>query len=216
VLVFADGLHVNGSDFVRGLSDSLPHSVVVAGGLAGDSDRFHSTWVMVNRHAKEKCISAIGLYGDAIRVHSGSAKSPSRFAPAPGSSDRGPILSAAPTASALRDLPRSDAAGGATTATTPLRSRAERMVDGAEGAARITAIAEPYVGDVLSLAISGVGRRITLGERAASEMAAALAVLPQGTQQIGFYSYGAFFAKPTGGGLDLHHSTVTITTLGET
>jgi hypothetical protein len=45
VLVLCDGLHVNGSRLTAGLNEALPEDVVVTGGLAGDGERFASTWV---------------------------------------------------------------------------------------------------------------------------------------------------------------------------
>lgn len=72
VLVLSDGLNVNGSDLVRGLNSVLPSSVVVTGGLAGDSDRFKSTWVLDHGHPLANRVCAVGLYGDAVRVGHGS------------------------------------------------------------------------------------------------------------------------------------------------
>src|SRR5437868_6407669 len=48
VFVLSDGLHVNGSELVKGLNGGLPPAVVITGGLAGDRDRFSRTWV-INR-----------------------------------------------------------------------------------------------------------------------------------------------------------------------
>lgn len=45
IFVLSDGLHVNGSELVRGLNSKVSPSVVVTGGLAGDGDRFRQTWV---------------------------------------------------------------------------------------------------------------------------------------------------------------------------
>ena len=44
VLVLSDGLRVNGSDLVRGLTRYLPDRVSVTGGLAGDGGRFEETF----------------------------------------------------------------------------------------------------------------------------------------------------------------------------
>ena len=46
VIVLSEGLHVNGSELVRGLNSRLPETVVVTGGLAGDGDRFGQTFVI--------------------------------------------------------------------------------------------------------------------------------------------------------------------------
>lgn len=73
----------------------------------------------------------------------------------------------------------------------------------------------PYAsGPTLAVAISCVGRRLVLGERTEEETEAALDMLPQGSQQIGFYSYGEI-SPYSGGPCDLHNQTMTLTTLAE-
>ena len=68
----------------------------------------------------------------------------------------------------------------------------------------------------LALAVSCVGRRLVLGERSEDEIAAALDVLPAGTQQIGFYSYGELSPYlDDSSACELHNQTMTMTTLGE-
>jgi len=66
----------------------------------------------------------------------------------------------------------------------------------------------------LSIAISCVGRRLVLGERAEEETEATLEVLPPQTRQIGFYSYGEI-SPYASGHCDLHNQTMTLTTLSE-
>ena len=73
VLVFSDGLGVNGSELVRGLNSVLPDNVVVTGGLAGDGDRFQRTWVLKDGHAASGYITAVGFYGDRILGHGSRA-----------------------------------------------------------------------------------------------------------------------------------------------
>lgn len=72
VFVLSDGLLVNGTALVRGLSENLPDGVVVTGGLAGDGDRFENTWVLVNRVPTPRQVTAVGLYGDRLRIAHGS------------------------------------------------------------------------------------------------------------------------------------------------
>lgn len=72
VLVLSDGLNVNGSELIRGLNEGVSESVVVTGGLAGDGDRFERTWVLQGGAPRAKCVAAVGLYGDAVRVGHGS------------------------------------------------------------------------------------------------------------------------------------------------
>jgi hypothetical protein len=72
VLVLSDGIHVNGSELVRGLNSVLPESVVITGGLAGDGDRFERTWVLRERNPCSGGISAVGFYGDNMVIGHGS------------------------------------------------------------------------------------------------------------------------------------------------
>jgi hypothetical protein len=72
VLVFSDGLGVNGSDLVSGLTQYLPEGVTVTGGLAGDGARFEETFVFWDGAPQMGAISALGLYGDRLRVGYGS------------------------------------------------------------------------------------------------------------------------------------------------
>lgn len=72
LLVLSDGLQVNGSELIRGINSVLPPSVVVTGGLAGDGDRFQRTWVIKDRAFTSGVVTAVGLYGDALRIGHGS------------------------------------------------------------------------------------------------------------------------------------------------
>jgi len=73
VLVLSDGLHVNGTELVNGLNQSLPQDVFVTGGLAGDGDRFKNTFVSASAPGEElnlsqKCVAAIGFCGESIHM----------------------------------------------------------------------------------------------------------------------------------------------------
>ncbi len=72
VLVLSEGLHVNGSELIRGLNAHLPDHVIVTGGLAGDGARFARTWVLAKGAPQVDTIVAVGLYGPALRVTHGS------------------------------------------------------------------------------------------------------------------------------------------------
>lgn len=72
VVVLSDGLGVNGSELARGLAGALPTGVVVTGGLAGDDDRFARTWVLRGERPVGGVVSALGLYGEGVRVSHGS------------------------------------------------------------------------------------------------------------------------------------------------
>jgi hypothetical protein len=71
-LVLSDGLNVNGSELVRGLNSVLPRGVTVTGGLAGDGNRFKRTWVLHQGVPKSGLVSAVGFYGDRVRIGHGS------------------------------------------------------------------------------------------------------------------------------------------------
>ncbi len=72
VLVLSDGLGVNGSELIRGINTILPAHVVVSGGLAGDGDRFKRTWVIKDGLPAGSYVTAVGLYGTAVRLTHGS------------------------------------------------------------------------------------------------------------------------------------------------
>ncbi|MEM7117506.1 MAG: FIST N-terminal domain-containing protein [Chloroflexota bacterium] len=74
VLVLSDGTstNVNGSNLVRGINSTLPESVIVTGGLAGDGDRFERTWVINDGKPQSGYVAAVGFYGDHIQIGHGS------------------------------------------------------------------------------------------------------------------------------------------------
>jgi hypothetical protein len=97
----------------------------------------------------------------------------------------------------------------------------ERLIDGAALAsamAQETANESSHqrAGDSLVLAISCVGRRLVLGERAEEEIEAVLDGFPQtGKAKVtGFYSYGEISPYATGQ-CDLHNQTMTLTVFSE-
>lgn len=72
VLVMSDGTQVNGSALVRGLRGSLPESVAITGGLAGDGAAFVQTRVGLNEEPTPGTIVIVGLYGEGLDVRHGS------------------------------------------------------------------------------------------------------------------------------------------------
>lgn len=81
IFVLSDGLNVNGSELVKGLSSSLPSDTIVTGGLAADDDRFKRTWVIRNGKPETGIITAIGFYGDRLRITHGSRGGWDNFGP---------------------------------------------------------------------------------------------------------------------------------------
>ena len=60
VVIFSDGLDINGSELAEGLGGC---GVPVSGGLAGDGTRFARTWVMADAPARTGTLAAVGFYG---------------------------------------------------------------------------------------------------------------------------------------------------------
>ncbi len=72
VLIFTDGLLINGSHFIKGVNEKLNQNIVVTGGLAGDGTNFQHTWVLMDGLPQSGYVSGIGFYGDAICINYGS------------------------------------------------------------------------------------------------------------------------------------------------
>ena len=72
VFVISDGLHINGSDLVQGMTKNLPPDVSLTGGLSGDGERFKETLVLWDNPPEPGVIAAIGLYGARLKVGYGS------------------------------------------------------------------------------------------------------------------------------------------------
>lgn len=258
VVVLSEGVHVNGSELVRGLDARLPPHVVVTGGLAGDGARFARTWVLANGEARTDAVVAVGLYGPSVRITHGSQGGWDAFGPERKvTASQGNVLYALDGRPALElykaylgeraaDLPGSallfplalrdsmnsahsvvrtvlsvdEAAQSMTFAgdiptgqyVKLMRANFDRLVLGARGAGQ--AALGDHEGPTLSIAISCIGRRLVLCERTEEETEATLEVLPPGTTQIGFYSYGEI-SPHASGRCDLHNQTMTLTVLSE-
>lgn len=81
VFVLSEGLNVNGSELVRGIKDNLPNHMSITGGMAGDDVLFGETHVIANGYSKTNIISAIGLYGNRIKIGYGSMGGWDSFGP---------------------------------------------------------------------------------------------------------------------------------------
>jgi hypothetical protein len=81
VLVFSDGLAVNGSELTRGLADALPTGVEATGGLAGDGARFARTLVVADGRAAPGRVVAVGFYGERLRMGLGTMGGWDAFGP---------------------------------------------------------------------------------------------------------------------------------------
>ncbi|MCX5813015.1 MAG: FIST C-terminal domain-containing protein [Proteobacteria bacterium] len=72
VFVLSDGLNVNGSELVRGLTGCLPEGVTITGGLAADGARFGKTLVCWDDIPKQNTIAIVGFYGNKLKIGFGS------------------------------------------------------------------------------------------------------------------------------------------------
>ncbi len=72
VLVFSDGLNINGADLVNGMKDSGLTGVSVTGGLAGDGSDFKKTFTIFNDKVSERLVVAVAMYGDSLTIGFGS------------------------------------------------------------------------------------------------------------------------------------------------
>lgn len=260
ILVLSDGLHVNGSELVRGINSVVSSEVIVTGGLAGDGANFQKTWVLRNGLPEGYMVSAIGFYGEEIQIGHGSRGGWDIFGPerkvtkAEGNQlfelDGKPALEIYKNylGELANELPASalsfplavrsniydekrlvrtilnidetsnsmifagDVSEGSLAQL--MRTNHDHLIDGASEAAEMANREEHNTGDVLCIAISCVGRRLVLGERAEEELEAVLDELPENTTQIGFYSYGEISPYETGY-CDLHNQTMTLTTISE-
>jgi hypothetical protein len=81
ILVLSDGLNVNGSELVRGFNDRYAGRIPITGGLAGDGARFQRTWVLEGGTPRSGLVSAVGFYGDSVRLGHGSKGGWDSFGP---------------------------------------------------------------------------------------------------------------------------------------
>lgn len=96
-----------------------------------------------------------------------------------------------------------------------MRANFDRVVDGATDAAEAIGWSDlPDNQPSLLVAISCVGRRVVLKNNVEEEVEATLEILPNNTQQVGYYSYGEI--SPLANGVcGFHNQTMTLTTLRE-
>lgn len=81
VLLFGQGVNINGSALIEGLTRSLGAEVVVSGGLAADDGTFQRTWILTNQGVFDRQVVAVGFYGEGVRLGTGSCGGWLRFGP---------------------------------------------------------------------------------------------------------------------------------------
>lgn len=260
VFVLSDGLKVNGSELVAGLSAALPSHVSLTGGLSGDGARFERTHVCLNGFDGLPRVAAVGFYGTRLHVSSASMGGWDTFGPerrVTGSKgnvlfelDGQPALdlyeqylgdhAATLPASGLlfplsirmrredtaivRTILAIDRAARSLTFAGDIpngayaqlmRANFERLVEGAEGAARNCHPRSAGQSPDLAILISCVGRKLVLKQRVEEEVESVSEVLGPSTPLTGFYSYGEISPFTPSARCELHNQTMTITTFSE-
>lgn len=259
VLVLSDGIHINGSRLVEGMRENLPANVSLAGGLAGDGDRFQKTFVLSVDGVHADYVAAVGFYGDRLRVSCSSLGGWDPFGPeriVTKSKDNilyeldgqcaldlykkylGDLTEKLPASGLLfpltirssdkdewlvRTLLSVDEKNNAMifAGNIPqdsharlMRANMERLIEGANGAARNIKQVQKTDPD-FALLISCVGRKMILKQRIEEEVEAVQEIFGPDTFLTGFYSYGEISSHTPNARCELHNQTMTITTFTE-
>lgn len=72
VLVFSDGLSVNGTEVLNGFQSVLGNDIPIVGGMAGDNAAFTRTLQLHNDQVGDHLVIAVGLYGNHLITASGA------------------------------------------------------------------------------------------------------------------------------------------------
>lgn len=70
ILLYSDGLHVNGSELLEGFKSVLGETPIM-GGMAGDGFNFKNTLQLINETISEGLVIAVGLYGKSLVASTG-------------------------------------------------------------------------------------------------------------------------------------------------
>ena len=82
VLVFGQGVAINGSAMLEGMSEVLGPDVVISGGLAGDNGAFVKTQVLFDGRVSDRLLAAVGLRSPRTLLAHGSFGGWQPFGPA--------------------------------------------------------------------------------------------------------------------------------------
>lgn len=72
VIVFADGLTVNGEELVQGFKNELGDAIPIFGGMAGDGATFTKTLQLSHNAISNNMVVAVGLYGTNLVTSTGA------------------------------------------------------------------------------------------------------------------------------------------------
>ncbi len=80
-VVLSDGLSVNGSELVNGITENLPDGIPLTGGLAGDGMNHEDTLIVCDGQARRGAVGILGFYGDKLKTGCGSRGGWNPFGP---------------------------------------------------------------------------------------------------------------------------------------
>ena len=66
ILIFGQGVQINGSAVLSGMTEIVGAKVPITGGLAGDGGAFAQTWVLDEGGVSSDRLICVGLYGDVL------------------------------------------------------------------------------------------------------------------------------------------------------
>jgi hypothetical protein len=96
-----------------------------------------------------------------------------------------------------------------------MHASTDKLVDGAEAAAREALRVPPPAGESLAILVSCVGRKLVMGDRIDEEVEVVAGVLGAAAVLAGFYSYGEFGPVAAAPECLLHNQTMTVMRIGE-
>ena len=96
-----------------------------------------------------------------------------------------------------------------------MKANSDRLIEGAEGAARVSSSAMNGAPSELAILISCVGRKLVLKHLIEEEVESVREILGPDTTLAGFYSYGEISPFSPGAKCELHNQTMTVTTFSE-
>lgn len=72
VLVMGQGININGSAMIAGMTGVLGSDILITGGLAGDAGAFKETFVLDDTGLHRDRVACVGFYGEYLSVSHGS------------------------------------------------------------------------------------------------------------------------------------------------
>ena len=82
VLVLGQGVAINGSSLITGMTEVLGNDIPITGGLAGDAAAFKETWVLDHTGVNNDRLVCVGFYGADLSFSHGSFGGWTPFGPA--------------------------------------------------------------------------------------------------------------------------------------